>query len=256
MIVDAIVIARGSKEHTWKVAIPLFGGFPDSDDEVKIYKKIAAMENLEDYYGDAVGGIIGIRGVASQVIDVKTTYDALNRVVQAKKDNKDVAEVREFTRLAFNEVIETDTSSVTDTDFTVDAWVCETPWLSQNIRIGDTVYVGFYKNDMGEPIILGHRPHSFDSSLPSYAQEYNPPKPNIHATNLTADGQVILSSNSTFKDSTGAEMTFSQIRDAVNFYNTYKDLIVLLTTNAEALLLLASKSSALIGSLIPPTPTT
>lgn len=244
MIVDAIVVAPGSKDYTWKVAIPLFGGFPDSDDEAKIYKKIAAMENLEDYYGHAAGGIIsgGLLAVSSQVTDAKTTYDALNRVVQAKKDNKDVAEVREFTRLAFNEVIETDTSSVTDTDFTVDAWVCETPWLSQNIKIGDTVYVGFYKNDMGEPIILGHRPHGFDSNLPSNAQEYNPPKPNVTVNTLKVESAVELPSNAIFKDSNSsskAVLTLKDIRDAVEFYTQYKD----------ALTLLAGKSSLLIGQL-------
>lgn len=251
MIVDAIVMARGSNEHTWKVAIPLFGGFPDSEDEASIYNKIKGMESLEDYYGNPIAA------AAATLLPSTATVVALNDVVKAKKDKKDIADVREYTRVAFNTVVQNDDSSDTSTDFTVEATVCETPGLAGNIKIGDTVYVGFYKGDMGNPIILGHRWHaSPDTMLPSYARNYDPPKPNIDAKNLTADGQVILSSNSTFKDSTGAEMTFSQIRDAVNFYNTYKDLIVSLTTNAEALILLASKSAALVGSLTPTTPTT
>jgi hypothetical protein len=117
--------------------------------------------------------------------------------------------VREYTRLAFNTVLEHDNSDVTDTDFTVEATVCETPGLADSIKVGDTVYIGFYKGDMGNPVILGLRWHATDLSLPACAQKYEPKAPNITAGTLTAEGQVTLSANCTFKDSSGATMTFA-----------------------------------------------
>lgn len=261
MIIDAIVIARGSNEHTWKVAIPLFGGFPDSQDEADIYNKIKGMESFEDYYGNPIEALIAeeVTSRPSDVLLATTVSDltkipfALKKVITAKEEDKEAADVREYTRLAFNTVLEHDNSDVTDTDFTVEATVCETPGLADSIKVGDTVYIGFYKGDMGNPVILGLRWHATDLSLPACAQKYEPKAPNITAGTLTAEGQVTLSANCTFKDRSGATMTFAQIKEAVTFYNEYKDLIVSLTTHAESLLSLASKASSLLGALTPPT---
>ena len=162
MIIDAIIVARGSEERTWKVAIPLFGGFPDNQDEADIYNKIKDMESLEDYYGNPIAA-------AAAQVTLNPTALALKNVIKAKEDKKEAADVREYTRVAFNQVIENDASSITDIDFAVDATVCETPGLADCLKVGDTVYIGFYKGDMGNPVILGLRWHNTDTKLPACA---------------------------------------------------------------------------------------
>lgn len=164
----------------WIINIPILNGIPDDEAEGQELKnsynvKISENSKLEK------------TNQKSNYAIVKESYDDWD-TRELKFNGYSNAKVKVDSWSTEVEVENKDVINENSAEYFTEAIVCNIGGVSNLIKTGDIVIVGFEDNDMGRPIILGHL---LTTSLMDKMSDY----PNMHLNTLSIDNTANLPLN-------------------------------------------------------------
>lgn len=175
MITLAEIVSRDSSGLKYSINIPILQGRPDSETEVKKFN--------------------------AKVAQVKKQDADLTDIAARKK-------VQEGWSNAFLSGLDY------PLEFTVEAFVCGIPGMSNLYDVGDWVYVGFINNNMSMPLILGH---AVGIDLKDGTGRFvSQVQPSLKVSTLEVASDTVLPNNTRFKFEDGSVITVAQLKTALN----------------------------------------
>ena len=180
MITLAEIISRDSNGLKYSINIPILQGRPDSEIEVKQFN---------------------------------------NKVAQVKKQDTNLTDIA--ARKKVQQGWSSGFLSGLDypLDFTVEAFVCGIPGMSNLYDVGDWVYVGFINNN-----ILGHAVGiDLKDSTGRFVSQV---QPSLKVSTLEVASDTILPNNTRFKFEDGSVITVTQLKTALNTLEWLNNLTI------------------------------